>query len=441
MSNSSGGELKKILTPFMVWGLGVGYVISGNYFGWNFGLEKGGTLGLAVAVFFIIILYVTFTFSYAELSCAIPKAGGAFDYARRAFGPNTGFIAGMAQNIEFIFAPPAIAFAIGAYFNLFFPTIPILAIAIVAYCIFTVLNIYGIQAAARFELVITILAVLGLIVFSAVTFSNFESANLSRNALPNGWQGVFASVPFAIWFFLGIEGVANVAEEAINPKRTILLGFGSSIVTLVVLCILTFCGSVGVSGWEAIVFTSDGVMSDSPLPLAMGKIVGTQHIFYYLLVGVGLFGLVASFNGLILAAGRSTYEFGRVGFAPKFLGIVSKKHHTPQNALVMNMLLGIVALLTGHSAEIITLAVFGALTLYIVAMLSMLRLRQKEPDLPRPFVVPGYPVVPGIALFIAVVSLISLAVYNPILGLLYAGIVGVSFLIFKIRNRMATGIE
>ena len=78
----------------MLWGLGVGYVISGMYFGWNLGLAEGGTLGLAIATFFIIIMYVTFTFSYAELACAIPKAGGAFDYATRAFGKDLGFIAG-----------------------------------------------------------------------------------------------------------------------------------------------------------------------------------------------------------------------------------------------------------------------------------------------------------------------------------------------------------
>src|ERR1043166_7082352 len=120
MEQTTGGSLKKTLTPLMLWGLGVGYAISGMYFGWNLGLKEGGTLGMAIATFFIIILYVTFTFSYTELACAIPKAGGGFDYATRALGKDWGFIAGMAQNIEFIFAPPAIAFAIGAYFNLFF---------------------------------------------------------------------------------------------------------------------------------------------------------------------------------------------------------------------------------------------------------------------------------------------------------------------------------
>src|SRR5258705_10022844 len=150
----------------MLWGLGVGYVISGMYFGWNLGLKEGGTLGMAIATFFIIIMYATFSFSYSELACAIPRAGGVFDFATRALGKDWGFVAGMAQNIEFIFAPPAIAFAIGAYFNLFFPGIPILAIAIFSYLVFTALNISGVKAAAMFELVITVLAVLELLVFT-----------------------------------------------------------------------------------------------------------------------------------------------------------------------------------------------------------------------------------------------------------------------------------
>src|SRR5690349_6965808 len=135
MIMSEGTSLKRVLKPAMVWALGVGYVISGNYFGWNLGLEQGGTLGLGVALVFIIIMYISFTLCYTELACAIPQSGGAFEYARRAFGDDLGFIAGMAQNIEFIFAPPAIAFGIGAYLHLYMPSIPVLLIAIVAYVI------------------------------------------------------------------------------------------------------------------------------------------------------------------------------------------------------------------------------------------------------------------------------------------------------------------
>ncbi len=425
----------------MLWGLGVGYVISGMYFGWNLGLEKGGTLGLAIATVFIIIMYVTFTFSYTELACAIPKAGGGFDYASRALGKDLGFVAGMAQNIEFIFAPPAIAFAIGAYFNLFIPQLPVLGIAIFAYLLFTALNIYGVKAAATFELVITILAVGELLLFSGITLPHLEIKNLQQNAFPNGWEGVLAAIPFAIWFFLAIEGVANVAEEAIKPQRTILIGFGSAILTLVVLCILTFTSSVGVAGWEAIVYKADGTTSDSPLPLALGKIVGGNNVLYHLLITIGLFGLIASFHGIILAAGRASLEFGRVKMAPSFLGRIHPRFQTPANALLVNMIIGIVALLTGKTAEIITISVFGALTLYIISMVALLQLRKKEPGLERPFKAPMYPIFPVIALIIAVVSFVAMTIYNLKLALIYFLLIGLCFAAFKMFGKKTTGVS
>lgn len=427
-----GESLKKTLSPIMLWGLGVGYVISGMYFGWNAGFKEGGTLGMAIAILFSIAMYATFSFSYSELACAIPKAGGVFDYANRALGKDLGFIAGMAQNIEFIFAPPAIALSIGAYFNLFFPQVPVMAIAIFAYLLFTGLNIYGVKAAATFELVITVLAVGELLLFAGVTLPHFKVANLTHNALPNGWAGMFAAVPFAVWIFLGIEGVANVAEESVNPQKDISKGFGSAILTLIGLCVLTLVAAVGVSGWEAIVYKAGGTeTSDSPLPLAMAKIVGDNSFLFHMLITIGLFGLVASFHGLILAGGRATFEFGRTGFAPSFLGKVNTRFQTPAFALIANMTIGILALVTGKTDQIIILSVFGALTLYIIAMLSLFALRSKEPVLNRPFRVPFYPLSPLIALVIATFSIIVMTYYNFKLASIYFSILALAFFIFK----------
>ncbi|MFN5090681.1 MAG: ethanolamine permease [Bacteroidota bacterium] len=423
-------KLSRTLTPLMLWGLGVGYVISGMYFGWNLGLEKGGTLGLAIATFFIIILYITFTFSYAELASAIPKAGGGFDYTRRAFGDTWGFVAGMAQNIEFIFAPPAIAFAIGAYFNLFFPSVPIIVISIISYILFTALNIRGVKISALFELGITLFAVGELLLFAGITLPHFSSDAFFENSLPNGISGIFAALPFAIWFFLGLEGVANVAEETINPQRTIKVGFSSALITLIVLCLLVFAGAVGVGGWENIVYRADGSTSDSPLPLALINIVGENNFLYHLLITVGLFGLIASFHGLILAAGRASYEFGKVRFAPPVFGKIHPTFHTPANALLLNMGIGILALLTGKTAEIITIAVFGALFLYFFSMISLIKLRMSEPELPRPFKVPFYPLFPYTALIITLVALIAMIVFNLVLFLLFFSIMLISVFIF-----------
>ncbi len=440
MNSKESTQLKKTLGPLMLWGLGVGYVISGMYFGWNLGLEKGGSLGLAVATFFIILMYLTFTFSYTELACSIPKAGGAFDYAVRALGKDWGFVGGMAQNIEFIFAPPAIAFAIGAYLNIFLPTVPVLVIAVIAYIIFTGINIYGVEAAASFELFVTIIALLGLLIFAGVALPKVEVSNLSQNALPNGWKGAFAALPFAIWFFLAIEGVANVAEETVNPQRNILIGFGSAILTLVILCILTFLSSVGIGGWEKVVFPEGGAIpSDSPLPLALAQTVGEGHWIHALITFIGLFGLIASFHGIILAAGRASFEFGRVGFAPKALGKVHSRFRTPVTALLVNMLIGIIALFSGKTGEIITIACFGALTLYIISMISLLQLRKNEPDLDRPFRVPLFPVAPLTALFIALISLVAITYYNPYLAAIYVAILLICYIYFKITYKEVPG--
>ncbi len=420
-------KFERSLGPLMLWGLGVGYVISGMYFGWNLGLEKGGTLGLGIATFFIMLMYITFSLCYTELACAIPKAGGAFDYAEKALGRRLGFLAGMAQIIEFVFAPPAIAFGIGAYFHLLFPELSVIGIAIFCYFVFTALNIIGVKASASFELFITIVAVVELLIFSGFTLPHFKLENLTINSFPNGIEGVFMAIPFAIWFFLGLEGIANVAEETINPQKNITIGFASAMFTLAVLAMLTFSSAVGVAGWEAVVFDAGGNISDSPLPLAIKHIPAVSDVFYHLLIWIGLFGFVASFNGLLLAAGRATYEFGKSGNAPSFLGKINPRFKTPAAALIFNMLIGIIALFTGKTGDIITIATFGALSLYILSMLSYFKLKRKMPELERPFKAPFYPLFPTIALVIAIIAIISMSVYNPMLAAIFFGLMVVTF--------------
>lgn len=421
-------ELKKTLGPWMIWGLGVGYVISGMYFGWNLGLAEGGPYGLLAATLLVTIMYVAFVLSYAELSCAIPRAGGAFVYAHRAFGPKLGFLAGAAQCVEFVFAPPAIAAAIGAYAHIFLPEVSPLAVAFIAYAIFTGLNIWGVKQSAIFELLITVLAVLELLIFAGVALPAFSWQSFSLNPLPNGWWGIFPAIPYAIWFYLAIEGIANVAEETQNPQKDLARGFGSAMATLVALALLTFFAAVGVAGWESIVYTPGSTSpSDSPLPLALSQIVGDNHILYHLLITIGIFGLLASFHGIILVAGRSTFEMGRMGFAPKRLGRVHASRQTPASALLFNMGVGLIALLTGRTGEIITIAVFGALSLYVISMLSLFRLRKTAPELERPFRAPGYPWVPGLALVLAILCLLAMSWFNPGLTLAYAGILSAGY--------------
>src|SRR5262245_14770986 len=172
-------QLQRTLGPVLIWGLGVGYVISGAYFGWNLGLPEGGPYGMLLATGVVTVLYVTFVLGYAELACALPRAGGAFVYTSRAFGPDVGFLGGIAHLAEYVLAPPAISFASGAYINLTVD-VPILVLAIAAYVVFTLVNIWGVKLSVSFELFLTVVAVIELCVFGAIALPHFRWEQFSH---------------------------------------------------------------------------------------------------------------------------------------------------------------------------------------------------------------------------------------------------------------------
>ena len=421
-------ELRRTLGPLALFSLGVGYVISGLYFGWNLGLPEGGPIGMLIATLLVSAMYVAFVLTYAELACALPKAGGAFVYASRAFGPTMGLLAGIGQWVELVLAPPAIAAAIGGFVNAIEPRLPALAVAVFAYVVFTIVNWRGVALSAGLELVMTVLAVAGLVVYCAIVLPRFSLARFSADARPLGASGVMAAIPYAIWFYLGIEGLANVAEEARDPSRDLPRGFGAAMAVLVVLTLLVLFGSVGANGWQGAVYRPGQTEpSDSPLPLVMAHVAGEGSMTFRIVVGVGLFGLLASFHGLLLAGARATFEFGRLGWGPAILGRVDSRTGAPAPALVTNMVLGLVALASGKTGDLITLSVFGALTMYGTSALAMLRLRRTEPELVRPFRTPGAPVVPIVAAVTIGLSLVAMGISNPKLAAIFLGVIAVGY--------------
>lgn len=435
--------LKPTLGTLHLWGIAVGLVISGEYFGWSYGWGAAGTLGFLVTTLMVAAMYSCFIFSFTELTTAIPHAGGPFAYSRRAFGPAGGMIAGMATLIEFVFAPPAIAMAIGAYLNVQFPGLDPKLAAVGAYLIFMTLNILGVSIAATFELVVTVLAVAELLVFMGVVAPGFSFSNF----VLNGWAGsdvfgmpaiagIFAAIPFAIWFFLAIEGAAMAAEEAKDPKRTIPRAYIAGILTLVFLALGVMVMAGGVGDWKALSGIND------PLPQAMKTVVGENSGWLHMLVWIGLFGLVASFHGIILGYSRQFFALARAGYLPPALAKLSR-FHTPHRAIIAGGLVGIAAIysdgliaLQGMSltAAMITMSVFGAIVMYIMSMLSLFKLRKSEPHLERTFKAPGYPLVPGIALALALVCLAAMIWFNGTIALLFLGLMSIGMVYFLLTG-------
>ena len=445
MSTDHEPKLNKSLTTLQLWGIAVGLVISGEYFGWSYGWAGAGTLGFLVTAGFIALMYTTFIFSFTELTTSIPHAGGPFEYGRRAFGPTGGYIAGYATLVEFVFAPPAIALAIGSYLAVQFPGLDPKTAAVGAYLIFMTLNIVGVQIAATFELAVTLIAIFELLVFMGVVAPGFSMANFVKG----GWSGedtfsigsiagIFAAIPFAIWFFLAIEGVAMAAEEAKDPKRSIPIAYIGGILTLLVLAtgVMIFAGGVG--DWTKLANIND------PLPQAMKTIVGESSGWLHMLVWLGLFGLVASFHGIILGYSRQIYALSRAGYLPGMLGKVHPRFHTPHLAVIAGGVVGILAIFSDEvikiggqtlTANIVTMSVFGAIVMYIISMASLFKLRRSEPNLARPFRAPMFPYFPAFALAAAVVCLATMVYFNPLVALLFVGLGAVGYGYFLLTHK------
>jgi len=439
---STPGHLKPTLNAWHLWGLAVGLVISGEYFGWSYGWASAGTLGFLITTLVVAAMYTSFIFSFTELSTAIPHAGGPFAYAARALGPTGGFIAGFATLVEFVFAPPAIALAIGAYLNVQFPEVSPKLMAVGAYVIFMTLNIVGVKTAATFELFVTVLAIVELLVFMGVVAPGFSVANFTAKGWagsdtfsPAAISGMFAAIPFAIWFFLAIEGVAMAAEEAKEPKRTIPIAYIAGILTLLVLAlgVMVFAGGAG--DWSKLSNIND------PLPQAMKMIVGENSGWLHMLVWIGLFGLVASFHGIILGYSRQIFALAREGYLPGWLAAVHPKFGTPWRAVLAGGVIGIAAIFSDElitiggqtlTANIVTMSVLGAIVMYIISMVSLFALRKKEPNLERPFPAIAYPVLPAVALVLAVGCLVTMIWFNPLVSGLFLGVMALAYVYFRL---------
>jgi ethanolamine permease len=429
MANTKTEQLKRVLKPVHLWAIAVGLVISGEYFGWNLGWGVSGTIGFLIATIVITVMYITFIFSYTELTTSIPHAGGAFAYAYRALGPLAGLVAGYATLVDFLFATPAIAFALGAYLHFLSPAIPVLYSALFFNVIFIGINILGVKESATFSVFITILAVAELLLFMGIVSPHFKMDNFLSHPMPFGWTGIFAALPYAVWFYLAIEGVAMVAEEVMEPKRNIPKGYISGLATLVFLALGVMIFTGGLTDWRKL------SSLDYPLPEAISMAIGKTSNFTKIFASLGLFGLIASFHGTILASSRQVFAMARSGYMPRFLSKVSHRFKTPHWALIAGGIVSCYALYMLDTNKIIVLSVMGAILMYMMSMISLFVLRVKEPGLERSFRSPFYPMFPAIALIISTITLFAMIYYNFKLSLYFFEGLALAIIIFTLMGK------
>ena len=398
--------LKRYAGATALWGLGVAAVISGDFSGWNFGIGNAGWGGMLVATIVIGLMYLLMIYSISEMSAAMPHTGGAYSFARSAMGPWGGFVTGFAETIEYVITTAVVGTFAGLYADaiiqdLFDVSWPLWLWVIIFYAIFVTLNAAGAAASFRFALIIAILslAVLAIFFITALVSGSVDFSRLmditpdegQSTFLPYGFGGIFLAMPFAIWFFLGIEELPLAAEETHTPAKDIPKGSLAGMFTLLVTAFLVLILNPAVVGSEAIATSGEPILDGFRAIFPNSSIAALLSL-------MALTGLVASFQGIMFAAGRNVYSLSRAGYYPKFLSLTGERK-TPWVALLASAIVGVVLIFgLGNVAyadaddpavsaanALLLIAVFGAVIAYVLQMASFLILRRKLPNADRPY--------------------------------------------------------
>jgi ethanolamine permease len=451
--------LKKPLRVLDIWALGVGVVIAGEYFGWNLGLKDNGPVAMLVASLIVCLLYLTWVLALSELSVAMPFAGGPLAYGRRTADPSLGFVMGWSMYLENQFATITTALATGGYIAFFInpdkpdPAVSVFA-ALATVVIFFLLHALGVKEQSRVMVVMTYAAILGLVIFWVIAATNFSWDRAwpstifatSADGQSKGWKAVLDAVPFALWWLVCIETVALAAEEAHEPHRTLPRGLVWAQLTLIGLVVLTWlfaCGAMDSQDLAVdpvkdesgnVVLDEKGQPKTEDVSYPLAKVVGAipagrSPWVKYGFGAIALFGLIASYHGMIYGTSRQAFALGRAGYLPAFLGQVHGQRRTPVLSLLTCSLITagfVVANLWLKDAIALALLVstLSALIWYILAMGCLHMLRRREPHLFGRYRAPLSKALPAVVVLLSVFAVYVYGVINinviPLTALLFA---------------------
>lgn len=421
--------LRRVLGPAHVWALGVGIVLVGEFMGWNFTIDNGGPWAALVACFASGLLYTCVAMIDSEVTSTVAAAGGQYTQAKHIIGPLMAFNVGLYLVLAYTMLEAADAIVVGDLMRSMAADLGgasadaadamarpfvVLTIAILA-----LLNYRGVFMTLSVNLVITAFAFCAilLLLFNVAPWTDSHllqhGAFFSNDSLPYGWLGVVAALQFGMWYYLGIEGTCQSAEEVRSPGRAIPLGTMSGMLTLIIAASITWYISTGLIPWEYL-----GIAA-TPMYDA-GKLTGSWSLQVLMWVG-SAFAAIASANGCINDASRAWFSMGRDKYLPAWFGGVHPKYHTPYRAIIFLVPIACAFGLTGYTEiqgqimlnQVITFSILSGLLGYTFMPINMWRFRRMWPlgDIDRGYVHPFHP-IPAMTLM----ALCALTFFAVILG-------------------------
>lgn len=368
-----GHGLKRALSAVHLWGIGVGTVIAGVFFGWNYGLEASGLVGFLVSTALATIFYLIIIAVFSELSALMPYAGGPYAYARKGLGTIWGFLAGMITFIEFLCAAAAVTLSITSYLSTEYPAIPSFYVTISVYIVFLLIDIIGVKESAVFQLIVTILAMSALMIFFIGTSGSAHFANVvSQSHMPFKIRGILPSIPYAIWFYVCIEGITLAAEETKNPQKNIFVGFVSSFMTVAAISISVLYICITRVNWELL------RNNNEPLLFVLKSVQGNDPVAVKVFMTLAICSLFASLHGMINGYSRQIFALSRAGYLPKFLGKIHPITKTPYWAIIFSGALGILLTVKVNAKALVFITGILAISMYIIIICSYIVIKSRD---------------------------------------------------------------
>jgi ethanolamine permease len=397
-------DLLKVLGPAHVWALGVGIVLVGEFMGWNYAVGKGGAYGALIACWVIGLLYTCVAMIDSEITSTVAAAGGQYAQAKHTIGPLMAFNVGLYLVLAYTMLEAAdiqvagqliqigVGDAGGAGDAVDWRAFTVLSLAILA-----LLNYRGVFMTLTVNFVITAAAFLSIIILF-IGLKPWSPGELLKHEqlltdLPYGWLGVIAALYFGIWYYLGIEGTCQAAEEVRSPGRALPLGTMTGMITLLIAAALTWYVTCGMLPWEYIGWD----LELAPL-YDTARASGSAVLTIILFVGT-LFSAIASANGCINDAARAWFSMGRDRYLPAWFGTVHPRYRTPFRSIIFLIPIAAIFSLWIPLAQIITFSILSGLLNYTFMPINMYMFRRKWPlgSIRRGYVHPFHP-LPAIVL-------------------------------------------
>jgi basic amino acid/polyamine antiporter, APA family len=404
--------LKRSLSALSLVALGIGAIIGAGIFTLT-GVAASTHAGPAMVYSFLIAaLGCAFAgLCYSEFSTMIPIAGSAYTYSYATMGELVAWIIGWALVLEYavgaatvsvswaatfdsillsfgIEMPRAIA---GSPFSMQPGALNLVAVAII--CLISGILIRGISESAKFNDFIVVLKVTVVIFFIGIGYFFINYKNYHPFLPPNigefgafGWSGVLAAAGQIFFAYIGFDAVSTAAQEARNPKRDMPIGIIGSLAICTLLYIAYSLVLTGIVNYK-------DLNVPAPLAVAVDQMKGLSWVGFLMKLG-SLCGLTSVMLVMLLGQSRVFYSMSKDGLLPKLFSELHPKFRTPWKSNLLLMVFVSLGAAFTPIARLGNLTSIGTLFAFIVVCISVVIMRKRRPDLPRPFRTPLVPLVP-----------------------------------------------